>query len=104
MESSQSIPIKPQRPLIAELPNNLPVKCETWPLSIIPVFLNLIDLLAVALAALTDDKPVKNLQVEVVHQLLGYDLYSHYEDGLTAGPLGYYIYGSPEVLFNDSDE
>jgi ectoine hydroxylase-related dioxygenase (phytanoyl-CoA dioxygenase family) len=37
-------------------------------------------------------------------QLLGYDLYSHYADGLTAGPLGYYKYGSPAVLFNDSDE
>ena len=33
-------------------------------------------------------------------QLLGYDLYSHYADGLMAGPLGYYEYGSPEVLFD----
>ena len=33
-------------------------------------------------------------------QLLGYDLYSHYADGLVAGPLGYYEYGSPEVLFD----
>lgn len=33
-------------------------------------------------------------------QLLGYDLYSHYDDGLMAGPLGYYEYGSPEVLFD----
>ena len=32
-------------------------------------------------------------------QLLGYDLYSHYDDQLMAGPLGYYEYGSPEVLF-----
>lgn len=32
-------------------------------------------------------------------QLLGYDLYSHYDDELMAGPLGYYEYGSPEVLF-----
>ena len=33
-------------------------------------------------------------------QLLGYDLYSHYDDGLMAGPLGYYEYGSPQVLFD----
>ena len=33
-------------------------------------------------------------------QLLGYDLYSHYDDELMAGPLGYYEYGSPEVLFD----
>ena len=33
-------------------------------------------------------------------QLLGYDLYSHYDDDMMAGPLGYYEYGSPEVLFD----
>ena len=33
-------------------------------------------------------------------QLLGYDLYSHYHDDMMAGPLGYYEYGSPEVLFD----
>ena len=37
-------------------------------------------------------------------QLLGYDLYSHYDDGLMAGPLGYYEYGSPEVLFETPQE
>ncbi len=36
---------------------------------------------------------------ERARQLLGYDLYSHYDDGMMAGPLGYYEYGSPEVLF-----
>ncbi|MGI9284488.1 MAG: phytanoyl-CoA dioxygenase family protein [Pseudomonadales bacterium] len=36
---------------------------------------------------------------ERARQLLGYDLYSHYDDGLMAGPLGYYEYGSPAVLF-----
>ncbi|MGI9265662.1 MAG: phytanoyl-CoA dioxygenase family protein [Gammaproteobacteria bacterium] len=36
---------------------------------------------------------------ERVRQLLGYDLYSHYDENLAAGPLGYYEYGSPAVLF-----
>ena len=36
---------------------------------------------------------------ERVRQLMGYDLYSHYDDNLAAGPLGYYEYRSPAVLF-----
>ena len=36
---------------------------------------------------------------ERVRQLMGYDLYSHYDENMGAGPLGYYEYGSPEVLF-----
>ena len=34
-----------------------------------------------------------------VRQLLGYDLYAHYDENIEAGPLGYYEYGSPDVLF-----
>lgn len=37
---------------------------------------------------------------ERARQLLGYDLYSYYDDQLMAGPLGYYEYGSPSVLFD----
>lgn len=40
---------------------------------------------------------------ERVRQLLGYDLYSYYDDDLFAGPLGYYEYGSPAVLFEQSN-
>ncbi|MEM7282025.1 MAG: phytanoyl-CoA dioxygenase family protein [Pseudomonadota bacterium] len=36
---------------------------------------------------------------ERVRQLMGYDLYSHYDENLGAGPLGMYEYGSPAVLF-----
>lgn len=39
-----------------------------------------------------------------VRQLLGYDLYSYYDDDLFAGPLGYYEYGSPEVLFEQDQK
>lgn len=31
-------------------------------------------------------------------QLLGYDLYAHYDENITGGPLGYYEYRSPAVL------
>jgi len=42
---------------------------------------------------------------EVVRQLLGYDLYAHYDENIEAGPLGYYEYGSPSVLFEtDTDD
>jgi ectoine hydroxylase-related dioxygenase (phytanoyl-CoA dioxygenase family) len=34
-----------------------------------------------------------------VRQLLGYDLYAYYDDNIFGGPLGYYEYKSPEVLF-----
>ena len=34
-----------------------------------------------------------------VRQLLGYDLYAHYDENIEAGPLGYYEYGSADVLF-----
>ena len=37
---------------------------------------------------------------ERVRALLGYELYSHYDDEIQGGPLGYYEYGSPAVLFN----
>ena len=37
---------------------------------------------------------------ERVRQLMGYDLYSHYDENLGAGPLGMYEYGSPAVLFD----
>lgn len=33
-------------------------------------------------------------------ELLGYDLYSYHEDGFFGGPLGYYEYKSPSVLFD----
>ena len=36
---------------------------------------------------------------ERVRQLMGYDLYSHYDENMGAGPLGYYEYRSPAVLF-----
>ena len=36
---------------------------------------------------------------ERVRQLLGYDLYAHYDENIEGGPLGYYEYGSPAVLF-----
>jgi ectoine hydroxylase-related dioxygenase (phytanoyl-CoA dioxygenase family) len=36
---------------------------------------------------------------ENVRQLLGYDLYAHYDENIQGGPLGYYEYGSPSVLF-----
>jgi len=35
-----------------------------------------------------------------VRELLGYDLYAHYDDNIQGGPLGYYEYGSPSVLFD----
>ena len=38
---------------------------------------------------------------ERVRQLLGYDLYAHYDDNIEAGPLGYYEYGSPSILFEN---
>lgn len=34
-----------------------------------------------------------------VRQLLGFDLYAHYDDNIMGGPLGYYDYKSPAVLF-----
>ena len=34
-----------------------------------------------------------------VRQLLGYDLYAHYDENISGGPLGYYEYKSPSVLF-----
>lgn len=36
---------------------------------------------------------------ERVRQLLGYDLYAHYDEEITGGPLGYYEYKSPATLF-----
>ncbi len=36
---------------------------------------------------------------ERVRQLLGYDLYAHYDENIEGGPLGYYEYGSPAALF-----
>ena len=36
---------------------------------------------------------------ERARQLLGYDLYAYYDDNLFGGPLGYYEYKSPHVLF-----
>jgi ectoine hydroxylase-related dioxygenase (phytanoyl-CoA dioxygenase family) len=36
---------------------------------------------------------------ERVRQLLGYDLYKYYDDNLFGGPLGFYEYKSPSVLF-----
>jgi ectoine hydroxylase-related dioxygenase (phytanoyl-CoA dioxygenase family) len=35
-----------------------------------------------------------------VRELLGYDLYAHYDDNIQGGPLCYYEYGSPSVLFD----
>lgn len=40
---------------------------------------------------------------ERVRQLLGYDLYSYYDENLFAGPLGFYEYGSPAALFEPSN-
>jgi ectoine hydroxylase-related dioxygenase (phytanoyl-CoA dioxygenase family) len=36
---------------------------------------------------------------ERVRQLLGYDLYAHYDEQIAGGPLGYYEYRSPATLF-----
>jgi hypothetical protein len=36
---------------------------------------------------------------EKAKQLLGYDLYRHYDEKVSWGPLGLYEYQSPEVLF-----
>jgi len=41
---------------------------------------------------------------ERVRQLLGYDLYAHYDDNIEAGPLGYYEHGSPSALFENTNE
>ena len=38
---------------------------------------------------------------ERVRQLLGYDLYAHYDENIQGGPLGYYEYGSPSALFEE---
>ena len=38
---------------------------------------------------------------ERVRQLLGYDLYAHYDENIQGGPLGYYEYGSPSALFEN---
>lgn len=38
---------------------------------------------------------------ERVRQLLGYDLYAHYDENIQGGPLGYYEYGSPSALFQE---
>ena len=38
---------------------------------------------------------------ERVRQLLGYDLYAHYDENIQGGPLGYYEYGSPSALFKE---
>ena len=35
-----------------------------------------------------------------VRQLLGYGLYAHYDENLSGGPLGYYEYKDPSVLFD----
>ena len=40
---------------------------------------------------------------ERVRQLLGYDLYAHYDENIQGGPLGYYEYGSPSTLFENTD-
>ena len=41
---------------------------------------------------------------ERVRQLLGYDLYAHYDENLQGGPLGYYEYGSPSALFENANK
>ena len=41
---------------------------------------------------------------ERVRQLLGYDLYAHYDENIQGGPLGYYEYGSPSALFENADK
>ncbi|MDG1683942.1 MAG: phytanoyl-CoA dioxygenase family protein [Luminiphilus sp.] len=38
---------------------------------------------------------------ERVRQLLGYELYAHYDDNIQGGPLGYYEYGCPSALFDE---
>ena len=38
-------------------------------------------------------------------QQAGHYLYAHYDENIEAGPLGYYEYGSPSVLFEtDTDD
>lgn len=39
---------------------------------------------------------------ERVRQLLGYDLYTHYDENFYGGPLGFHNYRSPAELFNNS--
>lgn len=41
---------------------------------------------------------------ERVRQLLGYDLYAHYDENIQGGPLGYYEYGSPSALFENTNK
>lgn len=41
---------------------------------------------------------------ERVRQLLGYDLYAHYDENIQGGPLGYYEYGSPSTLFENTNK
>jgi len=41
---------------------------------------------------------------ERVRQLLGYDLYAHYDENIQGGPLGYYEYGSPSALFENANK
>lgn len=41
---------------------------------------------------------------ERVRQLLGYDLYAHYDENIQGGPLGYYEYGSPSALFENAEK
>ena len=41
---------------------------------------------------------------ERARQLLGYDLYAHYDENIQGGPLGYYEYGSPSALFENADK
>ncbi len=41
---------------------------------------------------------------ERVRQLLGYDLYAHYDENIQGGPLGYYEYGSPSALFQNTNK
>lgn len=39
---------------------------------------------------------------ERARQLLGYEMYAHYDENISGGPLGYYEYGSPSVLFEEN--
>ena len=41
---------------------------------------------------------------ERVRQLLGYGLYAHYDENIQGGPLGYYEYGSPSTLFENTNK
>ena len=41
---------------------------------------------------------------ERARQLLGYDLYAHYDENIQGGPLGYYEYGSPSALFENANK